>query len=283
MTEGNSMSKSGTEPSKDQNGTANPNHQEERSAAPREGKSRNTVGLIALIAAIVGFIFACIPGALIVGWILLPIAFVLSIVGLVSSSKAKGTSIAAIIVSIVGVIVGVLVFLFAVGSAVDDALEQDSPEVAADSGDSADSEDDKGSRDNPAELGDTISGNEWDITVDGFDANATDEVLAQNEFNEAPDSGNNYAVAEVTAAYTGDDSGNPMVGLSFAYVTTDGNTLSASDTLADGPSPDIADVGDMYEDASKTFHVTFEIPEDDDGLVRVNPGMISDELFVSTS
>ena len=37
----------------------------------------------AMIVAIVGFIFACIPGALIVGWILLPIAFVLSIVSLI--------------------------------------------------------------------------------------------------------------------------------------------------------------------------------------------------------
>lgn len=33
-----------------------------------------------MIIAIVGFIFACIPGALIVGWLLLPIAFILGIV-----------------------------------------------------------------------------------------------------------------------------------------------------------------------------------------------------------
>ncbi len=50
-------------------------------AAPASGKT-NIVALVAMIVAIVGFIFACIPGALIVGWILLPIAFVLSIVSL---------------------------------------------------------------------------------------------------------------------------------------------------------------------------------------------------------
>ena len=35
-------------------------------------KQKNTLGLIALIVGIMGFIFACIPGALIVGWVLLP-------------------------------------------------------------------------------------------------------------------------------------------------------------------------------------------------------------------
>jgi hypothetical protein len=40
-------------------------------------KRNNTIGLIGLIASIIGFVFACVPGALIIGWVLLPIAFVL--------------------------------------------------------------------------------------------------------------------------------------------------------------------------------------------------------------
>src|SRR5690625_6037449 len=39
-------------------------------------KQRNTVGIIALITALVGAIFAMIPGALILAWVLLPAAFV---------------------------------------------------------------------------------------------------------------------------------------------------------------------------------------------------------------
>jgi hypothetical protein len=69
-------------------------------------KRTNTIGLIALIVSIIGFVFACVPGALIVGWVLLPMAFVLGIVGVFLSGKAKGTSIAAIIVSIIGTVVG---------------------------------------------------------------------------------------------------------------------------------------------------------------------------------
>ena len=89
---------------------------------PPTPPGKNTVGTIALVAAIIGFVFACIPGALIVGWILLPIAFILAIVGLVLKDKTRKGALAALIVSIVGTIVGVVVFIAVVGNAVDDAF-----------------------------------------------------------------------------------------------------------------------------------------------------------------
>ena len=92
--------------------------------AQAPAKRNNIVGLIALIASIIGFVFACIPGALIVGWVLLPIAFVLGIVGLFLSGKAKGTSIAAIIVSIIGTVVGVVVFFTVASDAFKDAFNK---------------------------------------------------------------------------------------------------------------------------------------------------------------
>jgi hypothetical protein len=85
-------------------------------------RQSNTVGLVALILSIIGFVFACIPGALIVGWVLLPAAFILSIVGLCLSGKSKGTSIAAVIISIIGVVVGFVVFFAVVGNAFHDAF-----------------------------------------------------------------------------------------------------------------------------------------------------------------
>lgn len=81
-------------------------------------RQSNTVGLVALaLSIIIGFVFACIPGALIVGWVLLPAAFILSIVGLCLSGKSKGRSIAAVIISIIGVIAGFVVFFAVVGNA----------------------------------------------------------------------------------------------------------------------------------------------------------------------
>ena len=67
------------------------------------------VGWAALGAAVLGFIFACIPGALIVGWILLPVGFILAIVALVLKGK-KWPGIVALVLSIVGTVIGFVVF-----------------------------------------------------------------------------------------------------------------------------------------------------------------------------
>src|SRR5690606_38772930 len=94
------------------------------------GKERNTLGIIAVITAVVGFLFACIPGALIVGWVLLPIAFILGIVGVCQTGKTKGTSIAALIISVVGTVVGFVVFSAVVSDAFDDAFDTSDVSVA---------------------------------------------------------------------------------------------------------------------------------------------------------
>ena len=85
-------------------------------------KRKNTIGLIALVISVIGLIFSCIKGALIVGWVLLPIAFILGIVALVQSGKSKGTGIAAVIISVVGSIVGAAVFATVVTDSVHEAF-----------------------------------------------------------------------------------------------------------------------------------------------------------------
>ena len=95
---------------------------EARAATKKPKKPLNVLGLIALITAALGFIFACIPGALIVGWILLPIAFVLALVSLFLKDKPKWMGITALILSIVGTIVGFAVFFSVVATSVDKAI-----------------------------------------------------------------------------------------------------------------------------------------------------------------
>lgn len=108
---------------------------------PPSSPQRNAVGIIALVTGVVGFVFACILGALIVGWVLLPIAFVLGIVGVCLFGKTKATSIAAISVSIVGVVVGVVVFFAVIADSFSDAFNEadlsagpSAPTIGADSG-----------------------------------------------------------------------------------------------------------------------------------------------------
>lgn len=83
---------------------------------------RSFIGLIALVSGIAGFGFACVPDTFIIGWILLFAALVLGIVGAFLSGKTKGTSIAAIVVSIVGTIAGAIVFFSIFANSVVDGL-----------------------------------------------------------------------------------------------------------------------------------------------------------------
>jgi glycopeptide antibiotics resistance protein len=89
-------------------------------------KRTNGLGIAAFIVAIVGFIFACMPGALIIGWVLLPIGFILGLVAIFLKGKVKWQAVSAVIISVVGTIVGFVVFFVAVGNAIGDAVEENS-------------------------------------------------------------------------------------------------------------------------------------------------------------
>lgn len=170
------------------------------SAQPAVSKERNVPGLIALVLGIIGFIFACIPGALIIGWVLLPVAFILGVVGLLLSGKTKGTSIAAVIVSVVGVVVGVTVLLVVVQDAFEDAFSESNLSPSSDPGASSPpsgaastpgGESDgsgAGSRENPLPTGETVSSDNWEITL-GAPYEAGAEIAAENPFNDPPEPG----------------------------------------------------------------------------------------------
>jgi len=284
-----------------------PPHVQDPQSAPK--KKTNVIGLIALIVGVIGFIFACVPGALIIGWILLPIAFILSLVGLFLPQKTKWSSITALIVSVVGTVVGVLVFLFVIASAVDESFggsdssvvdndasvtdevadEADgAPEASTVEHDQAASSDEAvgsmteaGTRENPSALGSTVVGDEWEVTIVDFTADADEQVLAANMFNEPAAEGSTYVMAEVDVTYLGEGSSDPFL-LDIAYVTDSGNVIESYDTMAVAPEPALTDIGEMYTDASGTGNIVFEVPEEDAGLLRVAPGMIADDVFVST-
>jgi hypothetical protein len=76
---------------------------------------KNGLGTIAMIAAVVGSVLACIPASLTVGWIVLAAALIMGFVGLLQSGKTKKLSIAAIVVSIVGAVVSATIVLLTVG------------------------------------------------------------------------------------------------------------------------------------------------------------------------
>lgn len=269
------------------------------SAAVDSGPGRNVLGLIALITAILGTIFACMPGALIVGWVLLPIAFILALVSLFLRGRKRGTGIAALIVSVVGTVIGV-VFFTAVADSFDEAFSDDTtvsaPEASADDAEEAGSEDagseeagseegsdgEQGTRANPHAPGAEISSSDWAVTVNSVDLDATDAVLAENELNEAPEEGHTYILVDITVQYTGDDPEGSMPMTSVAYVSPEGNTFDGTDMSAMAPNS-FDSMSTLYEGASTTGNIALQVPADslEDGTLKVSPGMLADDVFVA--
>ncbi|WP_120004172.1 DUF4352 domain-containing protein [Nesterenkonia muleiensis] len=269
---------------------------------------RNVVGIIALITAVVGAIFAGVPGALIIGWVLLPIAFILSLVSLFLKGRKRGNGIAALIITVVGSIIGVIVFFTVVADAFDEALSDETTasvpseegtadeddqdgesgeerETAADdedAGDASAADEELGSRANPYPLGTEVSSSDWSVTINSVDLDATDEVLAENQFNEEPEEGHHYMLVNVTAEYTGDDAQGATPMLSIAYVSPQGNTYNSYDKSA--VEPDSFDsLTTLYEAASVTGNIAIHVPSDDveTGVLSVTPDLLSDRVFVA--
>jgi hypothetical protein len=250
----------------------------------------NTVGLIALITAALGFIFACMPGALIVGWILLPIAFVLALVSLFLKDKPKGMGIAALILSIVGTIVGVVVFLAVVGSAASNAFGSGDTKVVAPSGDAATTNSGAaaapavkaGTRENPHPIGSVIETKDWRVVVNSVTLAATDAVVAANQFNKPPTAGSEYILVNYSVTYIGDDpNGQTPSFVSIAYVTADGRTVNSFDKSVVEPDPIGSSI--LYKGGSVTGNEALEVPSATagQGVLAVRPGMLGDKVFVA--
>lgn len=254
-------------------------------------KPRNVLGLIALITAVLGFIFACVPGALIVGWILLPIAFILALVSLFIKDKAKWMGIAALIVSIVGTIVGFIVFFAVLATSVDEAIGSGDTKVVQPTGAASDAgaataekpAANAGTRENPYPIGSVIESDDWRVVINSVTLAATDAVVAANPFNEPPAAGSEYVVVNYSTTYIGDDADGQMPAfVSIEYVTADGKTINGLDKLVVAPNP-IDTTSTLYTNATATGDMAVEVPTATagQGVLAVRPGMLGDKVFVA--
>ncbi|TFC05393.1 hypothetical protein E3O32_05960 [Cryobacterium mannosilyticum] len=235
--------------------------------------------------------FACIPGALIIGWILLPIAFVLALVSLFLKDRAKWMSITALIVSIVGTIVGVSVFLAVVATSVDDAFGSGTttvvkPSDGAGVDDGAAKEEpaaEAGTRKNPYPIGSVIESKDWRVVINSVTLAATDAVLAGNQFNESPTEGSEYILVNYSVTYIGaDPDGDMPAFVTVEYVTADGTTVNGLDKFVTAPAP-IDTMSTLYTDGTATGDVAIEVPTATagQGVLAVVPGLLTDKVFVA--
>ncbi|WP_366181214.1 hypothetical protein ABXS69_03680 [Actinomyces timonensis] len=257
-------------------------------AGPRR---RNTLGLVAMILAIIGFIFACVPGALIIGWILLPVSFILGLVALFRKGETQWQAVTAVVLAVVGTIVGVIVFIAFLGEAVDKAVDEAfsptasaaAPSGSAGVGSGSAASDAAGtSRDNPLPLGMEISSKDWKIVVNSVTLHANDQVAAANRFNQPPAEGNEYILVNYTVTYTGDDPSGSTPFESVEYVTPGGVSIGTSSTFAVA-SDEIDTLTTLYNGGSVTGSTVLEVPSDgvENGVLSVRPGLLVDKKFVS--
>ncbi|WP_240471781.1 hypothetical protein [Pseudarthrobacter phenanthrenivorans] len=270
-----------------------PNYGPPGASGPQEyakaKKQRNVIGLVALIAAIVGFIFACIPGALIIGWVLLPIAFILAIVSLFLKDKAKGMGITALILSIVGTIVGFAVFFSVVTASAKDAFGGGDTKVSAptaEAGSGAPAAEQAGAktgtRENPSPIGSVVESKDWRVVVNSVTLPATDKVVAANQFNDPPAAGSEYILVNYSATYIGKDAnGQTPSFVSVDYVTADGKTVNRFDHSV--VAPDAIDSNILYNGGTATGNIAIQVPTAtaNQGVLAVRPGMIADKVFVA--
>ena len=254
-------------------------------------KPLNVLGLVALIAAALGFIFACIPGALIVGWILLPIAFILAIVSLFIKDKAKWMGLTALIVSVVGTIVGIIVFVAVIATSFgnafgsgDTTVVESSDGASVDDGATEEQADvESGTRANPYPIGSVIESDDWRVVINSVTLAATDVIMADNEFNEAPAEGSEYIMVNYSATYLGDDPDGQMPAfVTIEYVTADGTTVNTFDSFVLPPEP-IDTTSTLYTDGTATGNTVMEVPTATAGagVLAVQPDMLGDKVFVA--
>jgi len=254
-------------------------------------KPLNVLGLVALIAAALGFLFACIPGALVIGWVLLPIAFILAIVSLFLKDKAKWMGLTALIVSVVGTIVGIIVFVSVIATSFDDAFGNgDTTVVESSENASADDEAaveetaaEGGTRENPYPIGSVIESDDWRVVINSVTLAATDAIMADNQFNDAPAEGSEYILVNYSATYIGDDPDGQMSAfVSVEYVTADGTTVNALDSFVLAPDP-IDSMSTLYTDGTATGNAAMAVPTASaaQGVLAVTPGMLGDKVFVA--
>lgn len=276
-------------------------------------KTRNTIAIVALVLAVAGAIFGVVEGAYIIGWILLPIAFVLSIVALVVRDKPRKMAVWALVVAIIGSIAAPIAFLSSAVRVIDETLSAgESTVVASPTSESAEAATDgatdpeadaaaeadagteedadaggeeepgaaDGSRDSPYPLGTAVANDEFEITVNSFTADATEAVMAENQFNDPPADGSVYALINMTVTRVAAEAGSAWE-LTAAFVTDGGNVITGTESLAVGP--DELPMDELYEGGTVTGNALVEIPADATGTVRITAGLFADDVFFATS
>jgi hypothetical protein len=136
-----------------------------------------------------------------------------------------------------------------------------------------------GTRDNPLPVGEIGTVRDYAVRVIEVIPNATDLVMAENQFNEPPAEGNQFFMATVEVAYSGNETGNPAFDLNFQAVGTSNVAYTTFDNTCGVVPNDQFTANELFPGGAIQFNVCWAVAtEDVDSLVMfVEPAFSFDE------
>lgn len=118
-----------------------------------------------------------------------------------------------------------------------------------------------GTREDPVEVGTSVDLGDWEVAITEVFKEATEQIMAENEFNEEPAEGRQFVMWSVDATYTGDDSGTAWIDLGWGFVGSEGNTFNIGEEDYCGSIPNsLQDTGETFPDASVSGNVCVSVP-----------------------
>lgn len=133
----------------------------------------------------------------------------------------------------------------------------------------------EGSSDAPLAFGDTVTTDEWTVTL-GVPVDSTTAVLAENQFNTPPAEGSAFFTVPVTATYLGDETGLAWIDLTVAFVGEDGVVTVDGCGVVPG---DLMDVADLATGEVAEGNACVAVPLDADGQWTLTAGWTEEPVY----
>jgi hypothetical protein len=137
-----------------------------------------------------------------------------------------------------------------------------------------------GTRDNPLAIGTRIEMGDWSLAVTDVELDATEAVMAENEFNGPPADGRQFVMFSVDATYEGDDSGTAWLDFSWAIAGAGGNTFGGGMDDYCGVIPDpLNDTGETFPGGEVSGNVCISVDADqiEGATIRVEEALSFDD------
>ena len=121
----------------------------------------------------------------------------------------------------------------------------------------------EGTRDNPVAVGTTVDLGDGQVAIMDVTTDATEQVMAENQFNDPPAEGRQFVMWTVDASYTGEDSGTAWVDLGWGFVGNAGNTFNFGEEDYCGSIPNnLQDTGETFPGGNVTGNVCISVPSE---------------------